>query len=223
MKQLLLLICLCTTFWASAQQLTLEPTEVVVMGVDAGDFEGVAHSTVTNVLPQLKTYRWVRTTIDATEGWANAVCDKNQCYLPTVDSMDFELAPSESGLIDVHAYPNGVAGSTVVEVSVFDPLSPVSSAVTGLYYFNTMPVSTDEQTIQQLRVYPNPTTGIFTLDNREVAGDIIVYSLTGQPLRRFVAADSPTYDIRDLPQGAYILRLVDDAGRTLINRMIQKQ
>ena len=143
-------------------QITITPIPVVVEGVAADAFEGIGHSTVKNLAGQLKSFTWERNVLEITDGWESAVCDKNQCYLPHVNSMSFELGPAEEGLLDVHVYPMGVEGSAVIEVTVTDDNNANQNA-TGVYYFNTTPSGTLDVQRDRFRVYPNPSNGIFSL------------------------------------------------------------
>lgn len=222
MKRIVLALFLAFAFVAlNAQQITITPNPVVVDTVIPTDVEAIAHSTFKNLLPVVRTYRWERTIVQMTEGWTCAVCDKNQCYLPSVGSQEFTMGPSEEGLLDVHVYPNGVSGAAIIQVTVTD-INNASNTVTGTYYFNTAPVGTEEVKWQHLAVYPNPASTSFTITSNDAASQVWVYDLAGRPLRQFNFANEQSYDIQDLPKGAYIVRLMDRSGETMISRMLNK-
>lgn len=221
MKKVLLSLFFGATVLAAQAQLSLTPNPVVVDTVIPSSVEAIAHSTVKNMLPVVRTFRWERTIIQMTDGWTNAVCDKNQCYLPGVNSEEFVLGPNEEGLIDVHVYPNGISGSAIVEVKITD-VNNANNTVTGTYYFNTAPVGVEDVKWQSLAVYPNPTEGFFTVSPNEAAAQVWVLDLLGRPLRQFNFEANQMYDIQDLAKGAYIVRLLDRSGETMITRLLNK-
>lgn len=222
MKQLLLsMIVLALGTTLAAQGLTITPSPVVVNGVMPADFEGVGHGEIINGFPQVKNLRWNRNVLEITTGWTTAICDKNQCYTPQVGNADFTLGPAERGLMDVHVYPNGIEGSAVIEVSVVD-LANANNTAVGLYYFNTSPSSTDEPTAVRVKVYPNPSDGLFTIKGDKQINEVQIFSLTGQMVRSFRYNDGQWYNITDLPKGTYLVRLTDRGGQQLTTKLMNK-
>lgn len=219
-RNILVLICLAFGVSLSAQ-VTLTPDVIVVSNVMPDDVEGIGHSIAKNTLPQVRTYRWERTVIEMTEGWSVAVCDKNQCYLPTVASQEVVLGPQEESIMDVHVYPSGIAGMAVIEVVVTD-VNNASNTASALYYFNTMPTSVNEAIRESIAVYPNPSNGVFTVSENNAASRVQVYDLTGKLVRQFDYAADQWYDIRDLQRGAYLVKLIDRQGAEMINRLVNK-
>ncbi len=219
-KNLLLVLAICLTAQlAITQSLTINPTPVIVNDVTAETLDGVAHSKVTS--ETAGTFQWERNIIQLTEGWETAVCDKNACYTPGIGARQFEMAAAEEGTMDVHVYPNGVEGQAIVEITVTDTEDANSSAV-GLYYFNTSPNSTIDVEKVKLRVYPNPSQGLFTLSNNSIADRVVIYNVAGRPVREFNHNNNKWYDITDLPQGTYFVRILDESKQTLVTRLIQK-
>lgn len=219
-KNILLLLCLAFGVNLFAQ-VTITPNPVIVSNVMPNDVEGIAHSLAKNTLPQVRTYRWDRSVVQMTEGWTVAVCDKNQCYLPTVASQEFVLGPNEEGTMDVHVYPNGIAGMAIIEVVVTD-VNNANNTVTGLYYFNALPTGVNEAIWESIDVYPNPSNGVFTVSENNAASRVLIFDLTGKLLRQFDYATDQWYDIRDLQRGAYLVKLIDRQGAEMINRLVNK-
>lgn len=61
-------------------------------------------------------------------------------------------------------------------------------------------------------VYPNPATGLLTINN-EVTTEISLYSIAGALIMRREAAEKNCQlDVSSLPRGVYVLRLKDDSG-----------
>lgn len=97
-------------------------------------FEIAVSSFVYNNTAADITLRWVRIVENIPAGWQTAVCDKNQCYLPNVDSMDFVLPASNNAKLYVQMYINNIIGSGTVQLLVYDVTGPRSNGITINYY-----------------------------------------------------------------------------------------
>ncbi|WP_020535988.1 T9SS type A sorting domain-containing protein [Lewinella cohaerens] len=223
MKQnILLLLALClTSSIVVAQNIEFSETPVIVSNIAASDFEGIAHSTVTNTADASRNFTWVRNVLEITDGWQTAVCDNVQCYFPTVGTENFVLDANTAGTMDIHAYPNGVDGSAVVEIVVTDS-DDSSLTMSNLYYFNTGPSSTTEASRQTIKVYPNPSNGLFSVKGNKQIANVEVFSLTGRRVKSFNYNDGQWYDISDLPTGTYLVRLIDRDSQQLVTKLINK-
>ncbi|MEL6835091.1 MAG: T9SS type A sorting domain-containing protein [Bacteroidota bacterium] len=222
MKQnILLLFSLLLTFGLAAQNLEFSTSPAVVSDLPSSEFEGVGYSTIINTADVERNLTWERNVIEKTETWETAVCDNIQCYFPTVESADFMLTPNGEGTMDVHAYPGGVDGSAVVEVIVTDRDDP-NLSVSNVYYFNADPSSTVDVTRQQIKVYPNPSTGLFSVKAGKQLATVQVFSLTGQQVKNFTYNDGQWYDISDLPKGTYVVRLIDRDAQQLVTKLMHK-
>jgi hypothetical protein len=109
----------------------------------------------------------------------------------------------------------------VVEIVVADDTNGDNN-VSALYYFNTQPSSTRNLTRQPVKVYPNPSNGLFSIKGLKQIGQVEVYGLTGSKVRSFQYGDGQWYDITDLPRGTYLVRLIDRSGQQLVTKMINK-
>ncbi|MCB0631883.1 MAG: T9SS type A sorting domain-containing protein [Saprospiraceae bacterium] len=204
-------------------QVSLDPVQIVVPEVSPDSTQVVGYGRVKNEADETRTYRWIRTIRSLSDGWETAVCDTNLCYLPFVDSMEFELSAQLEANLNVYVYPNGVAGSAVVDVRVVDVNNPEYSA-TASYYFNEQPSRTrQKQRLQQVRVYPNPTPGIFRLSDHEQIRQVVIFNLVGRPVHSFTYSPGDSYDISKLPKGTYMVQLQDKQGQILVTKMINKQ
>ena len=220
MKKIILFALSCLTLSLSAQ-LTVEQDTVYTPVEDV--FEVIGKNTFTNGIPQLKTYRWVITNVSNDPNWDRAMCDQNQCYLPSVDSMEIQLPPNASSLLDLHVYPAGNAeGSALFEVVVKDVAS-ASNSVTVMYIFDSQLVDTYDPQTLNFRVFPNPSEGLFSIGNTEGRAELLeVYSTTGQLLLTYDVRANNWYDLAKLQSGNYLVRLSDHEGRTLGTKLITK-
>ena len=151
--------------------------------------------------------KWTRKIETLTQGWSSAVCDKNFCYVPTVDTMHLLLAPGEISNMDIHVYPMGIVGTARVTLKIEQMGNP-ENTVTGTYLFNiTTPIhAADREAIQ---LYPNPAPEYFHVNSPVVLGKIELYNITGEKAKVFYAYKNKRYYIDDIPSGIYLVRLLN--------------
>lgn len=222
-KYLLLLIStfIAATTWA--QILTLEPNPVVIMDITASDSDAPAHSTLNNTGDQTRTIVWEKNIIEKTEEWDIALCDKNNCYFPSVNSKTVIMDANTSTNLDVHAYPNGVEGYAIVEINNYDSADSTVQ-VTGLYYFNYNPNSSKDVVVKRkITLFPNPAINSFSIKElNEQSSQVIVFNLLGREVKRFDANNEPSFDISELTRGNYLVQIQDQEGKTQTTKLLQK-
>jgi len=224
-KKITLILVLALISWAAFGQ-TISTVDTLHTGVAVGETDVVGYGTVDNTFNQVKTYSWTRNEISLTSGWESAVCDKNLCYLPTIGTEEFMTGPLESDArLDVHIYPNGIdVGNAFIEITITDVNNANNTAV-GYYAFDSN-FTTGTQNASQtfFKVYPNPSTGLFTIEGDAEIEQVNIYSTTGQLLRTFgynnLAAE--WYDIAELPQGTYMLQLLGKDSEILGTKLMTK-
>ena len=226
MKKCLLLFGLffsVQSFFAQTLEMVINPNPVVETGIEPTDFEGVGYANVVHNGTEMIAVRWTRKVISMTEGWQSAICDKNQCYFPSVNSQPFEFLVGEAARLDVHVYPNGIAGSALIEVTLVN-VADTTQSVTGVYYFNQSPNGTTDVNFEAVKMYPNPTQGLFTIEevDQQIAR-IDVFDLAGRTVKQFQYGAGQWYSISDLTQGTYLLRLLSKDGQTVATRLMNKE
>jgi hypothetical protein len=221
MKQTILFFLFLATANLAMAQLEFSPSPVVTSGVQASDEDIAGHATITNTGDVARNLTWTRNIVQLTENWQTAVCDKNQCWIPTVATKNFTLAPDEAGDMDVHVYPNDTEGSAIIEVTVTDQ-DDASVSLTNVYYFNEDPSSTLDVERVAVKIYPNPSQGLFTIRGGEQVARLEIFSLAGQPVRQFDFQDGRWYNISDLPRGTYLIRMIDRQAQTLTTKLFNK-
>ena len=190
----------------SQDVLTLIPN-ISNAAVKTTDLDVAAKSTLKNISKDTITVKWTRKIESITQGWSSAVCDKNLCYIPTVDTMKVVLAPGESSNMDIHIYPNNITGSAKISLKI-ERVGVPTVSVTGSYLFNqSTPYKTESN--GEIQLFPNPSSDYFMVSSPLVFGKIEVYNITGQRAKTYYAYKNKRYYIDDLPSGIYMVRLLN--------------
>jgi Secretion system C-terminal sorting domain len=76
-----------------------------------------------------------------------------------------------------------------------------------------------------ITVYPNPATDFISLnDDNSGVQRVMVYNLVGRLTKTFeVEYDEQRFWVSDLPDGLYLVRLMDKAGKIMLTQRINKR
>ncbi len=201
-------------------QTTIEPNPASA-AVEADALDVSAHSTVKNTGDKEEEYRWTRTIVEMTEGWETAVCDKNFCYIPEVESEVFSLGGGEEDILDVHVYPYGVEGQAKIEVSLVNT-STNEEVAKGVYLFNMDATGTLEAFRTDLVVYPNPATDAFQISSSVDIARLEVYNAIGKLVGNFNYQQGERYSVMNYPQGFYFIKVLNRKQETVSVQRLQK-
>lgn len=230
-RNILLLFALCFGFAVQAQDLTLAPDNLELTAnlddptTNPGDVVG--HSFVTNNTNATKTYVWERVLNDLPAGtvWASAICDVNNCYLPSVSTKEFILEPGQMGTLDVHMYPGGTPGALSgalpgegqVQVRIWEKDNE-SVEVLGTFDFaitSNSTSTTELEEIKQLKVFPNPVNDFVQISENSIVEEVEVFNLIGERVLRFPATNGQRYNVSALKKGIYLFQMVGEDGLIL--------
>ncbi len=195
---------------AGAQSFITNPKEGSATG-PYDEYELIVHAKVYNVsADSLFTWRRIENTLST--GWEGSICDKVTCWAPTVDSSSFYLAPGDSSIMDAHFYMNENYGNGVMKFMIWSG-DDKGNADTIVYNASTWAMSAGTVSKNKVvRVYPNPSAGNLNLEFASEGNvQIEVYDLLGKKMRDLnYQGTNSSFDLRDLPNGLYIIRINDD-------------
>lgn len=83
----------------------------------------------------------------------------------------------------------------------------------------------DNTTVQQtddIRVYPNPAIDYFMVSDNDAVSKVWIYNILGKRVKTYKVEADTKYDIKDLPRGMYIVRLVGNDGKLIMTTRINK-
>ena len=199
--------------------ITLMP-QIVNAGVNIDSFEVKAKAIFKNTSASTKKFVWRRTIIAMTSGWQSLVRDAKGCWASTVNDApeQIELAPNATSNIDAYIRPNHISGAATIEIKVYE-VGNETNAITGRYLFSTTTSTKDAgKTGVSIKIFPNPATDYFSIqDDNEVVERVVVYNMIGRAVKNYLTSTNTNnhYTLNDLPEGLYIIRLLNSRGATV--------
>jgi Secretion system C-terminal sorting domain len=221
LKQVIFSILFILSFGLRGQTVLVINPATSSVSVKSTDLDVAAKANLKNTTKDTIIVKWTRKIDNITQGWSSAVCDKNFCYIPTVDSMRLILAPGESSNMDIHVYPGGISGSAKVSLSI-EQIGKPDTRINATYLFNqSTPIKSDDKDAIQL--YPNPTQDYFMVNSSTVIGKIELYNITGEKAKVYYAYKNKRYYIDDIPSGIYMVRLFNLQEEILKTVILKKR
>jgi hypothetical protein len=166
------------------------------------------------------SFYWKLTKPEFNSAWQSQVCDLNNiCFPWNVDKstkvnklpgfgtnkMSFQLKPNnvvDTGIVIMNIYSDVAYTNLLDSVSIFLNISlpPNSSKI----------LNSD----REISIYPNPATSYFQLNGNPNIGKIEVFNMIGKKIKTFEKSQT-SYNVRDLRNGMYLLRLHDAKGQVM--------
>ena len=219
----LVIVSLFTISLQAQAILTIEPGVVSeTFNVDLSNefLDLEVHATVANTTSEELQLKWIRTVVDKPDAWRSQVCDNNTCYTPQV-STNYDpdnginepvILPANSSFeLIFHVLPNQVAGEGEFKVDFYlisDPDSLLAEVTFDVDVIGTTSIS--EPSKQKIKAYPNPAQNYIELTNNSIVDQLVVYNVVGRKVKTFQAANGKKYDIGELPDGLYLVSLMNN-------------
>ena len=86
--------------------------------------------------------------------------------------------------------------------------------------------SPQETFLQQpsISIYPNPATNFISINNDDNVKSITIFNLVGRKLKSIEQVqENERYDISHLPNGMYLVRIVDRSNKIITTQRISKR
>lgn len=229
MKRLLLCFFLiqivASTTWG---QLTIHPSTFVLTG-NPSENDVTIHIEVTNNQSFDAYVLWSRVVESAPASWLTWICDKNLCYLPTANACAPNkpniLAPGEKMDIQIHVNPAAVEGSTPYNITFMDYEDPtiILGNVTGEVIISNTVSTKNNPSQSNLSVYPNPTSDYFQVSETPGLRYIELFNIVGNKVRSFDAIPQKQYNVADLTDGIYLVRMLTSTGKIIKTIRLSKR
>ncbi|MCD6659753.1 MAG: T9SS type A sorting domain-containing protein, partial [Lentimicrobium sp.] len=191
-------------------------------------------------------YNWnIQGYVEATDGSVFSLGSKTEPNIPN-RSNRVQKNHTQRELLGYNIYREGVYIATTQELSFVDGCHNNSGyvytdnygvsalyedceseqALTGLFYsFYCPPIGVSYELTEDLKIYPNPSSGLIYVDTRDLSGSVQVYSFSGKLLldRAVAKNEKPVLWLHDFPDGAYLVKFVSVTGETLIGKVLLKK
>ncbi len=240
MKQAILIFfttLLCSQHLLAQSDLDVAPSPLeasVVFDLSNTYDDLTFHVRLKNNSKQTINLRWELVVDETEEGWRYSVCDQNTCYFTTnrtnVDYYDripyapVIMLPGDTARLDLNIFPIGQAGTANVHINLYDMANPKTLLNTA-YYFVTIdgltPITEGDK--NRLRIYPNPVTDYLTITRNTFVKQLWISNILGKRVRTFDTAFGNKYDVADLPDGIYLVSMVDANRRVVKTVRISKR
>ena len=159
------------------------------------------------------------------EEWNTQICDINLCYAPnTLKSSSVQPNVIEDGKTVEFSFKvwnnNGtVEGTSYGILNLYD-----DPDFTNLVASSVAPItSTTNINIEDLVIYPNPTTDFIQLKNDENVASISIFNIVGRTEQTFNHVRGMTHDVTALNTGMYLVRLADKNGDVIKSLRLSKK
>lgn len=211
MKQYLLLLSFFITSALSAQ-VSYNPDALAQVG-NASDEYMEVNFNIVNDLADNAQYLWTFEDEGLVEGWDAQLCDMTLCYnwgfstCPADAPNNFD--PNQSFGFFVKVRPKGIPGEGTLIVNITDLDYNVLLSF-PIDFTANMTSSVNDDTLEKLSVYPNPTQDFFQIRNDEQVNKIAIYNIVGKALLTENHITGNAYNISDFQKGVYLVRTFDE-------------
>lgn len=192
------------------------------------------HVRLKNNTRQTINLRWEMVVDETPDGWRFSVCDQNTCYFTTnTTNVDFHdripyapviMLPGDTAKLDLNVFPIGQAGTANIHINLYDLADPKKLINTAYYFVNIDGLTPlTEADKSRLRIYPNPVSEYLTITRNTFVKQLWISNVLGKRVRTFDTAFGNKYDVSDLPDGIYLVSMVDANRRVVKTVRISKR
>lgn len=217
MKQTLLFLFLIVSFGVSSQ-IAFKKDSIQVDFDASVVFNDEQHLDIANSTADDVDFVWTIEEVSGPDEWEAYICDFNKCYGPGTYSVDLAntLLGSETKAIQFHLLTSGVKGSGKFIIRLVNPNDDSDILTSVVINYNGTLVDVSEYEINKLKIYPNPVTNYFKLDNPSgIASKMVIYDVLGKKVKSFDVSNQQDLYIGDISNGRYFARVFDNDGKSL--------
>ena len=208
-----------------------------VVDITNPDLDLGISSVLTNNTDQEVDIYWNRVQTEKPDSWETYICiDGVLCYSPVNDTNydpdnginePLKLKAGETLDFALHLLPNQVEGDGTFEATLALGSKPDSVIAKINYNVNIRDqertTGTFALTAAEIRIFPNPATEYFMLSEYSQLSRVDIYSMLGRRMRSYEIIDDRSLSLSGLPDGLYLISLVDRNGRIVrTSRLIKK-
>ena len=221
-RTLLSILLILGGFWAVNAQIEFTPSEP--MGASDACEVVQVDMDISNPTADEVRLMWRIDRIDVPDEWELQLCDAITCYAygvercPDGETRINVFSPSQAFTYMFKVKPNSINGIGDFDLVLFDPEDEtnVISTIPIVVTISNCTSSTDGiEDASDIGIYPNPTTESFKLTEQTNVDRISVYNIVGKEVVSFSATANGSYDVSNLENGMFLVRLFDQRGETV--------
>ncbi len=165
---------------------------------------------VTNTSNQHLNLLWTRHEVAKPEMWKTHVGDFTSNTDIAPEDRAIHLMPGESYMIQMHAKTFGQAGFAQVELDLYDAEKQehILGVIKATFETTSGAAKSDETSTDAIRIYPNPTNDYFRIYQSAAVSRIEIYNIVGKRIVAYPASPDGQYDVTNLQDGMYLVRLI---------------
>lgn len=75
----------------------------------------------------------------------------------------------------------------------------------------------------EIKVFPNPVTNHFSINNQKEVKEIIVFNMVGRAMKRYNYVAGEKYFVGDLPKGMYLIQFLGAKSKIITTQRVSKR
>ena len=205
--------------------ITVDPLTFVLTGNPSQpDIHYDVH--VTNTSNETTNIFWSKRMRNQPVAWQSYICDKTACWDQSFNSCPLDkpnvLAPGETMAIQVHLQPFQTEGTGTYELNLLDNLGNVITTVNAVFTIDQS-TAVKEAGESRLTIFPNPTAEFFEVSETPGLRYVEVFNIVGSKVKAFDAGPQKQYNVGDLSDGIYLVRLLSSSKKVLKTIRLSKR
>ena len=202
-------------------------TALQIQGNNTWKFVGEFLAMVTNYGSGINLSSMEKMHIDYWTPDANPIGVKivNTLTTPVSEAFAFLGATTVTGSwqsldIDMSAF-SLLTNKTTITQLLIDPTGPATVYIDNFYFWKA-PLSLNTFDTTKIKMYPNPTSSVFTIEANELVESVSLFNVLGQEvLAKNPNSNSVTLDIANLKTGIYVVKTII-GGVSSASRIVKK-
>lgn len=181
---------------------------------------------ITNITNETINLLWSKRMRNQPTNWESYICDKTACWDESFNSCPPDkpntLAAGDTMSIQVHLNPFQTEGTGTYELNILDENGAVITTVNAVFTIGQS-TAVKETNESKLTVFPNPTSEFFKVSDTPGLRYVELFNIVGNKIKSFDAAPQKQYSVGDLPDGIYLVRLMNSSKKVIKTIRLSKR
>jgi hypothetical protein len=210
-------------------QVTIAPGSLSTTLSETGDH--LYNLTITNTGASAVNVWWkVKKGANFPSQWSTQTCDLFLCYPFNTDdcppSKGQSIAPNTTITYTMHFYPNGTIGTSSLSFELYSDKAfktLVAQTDPSAVVIADKLLSTKNVSSSDIKIFPNPAEDFFTVKNDAAVAKVGIFNIVGKEIDTYKHVSGNSYNVSNFTRGLYIVRLIDNRGKTLKSIRLNKR